>query len=79
VAREFNKVGVVGLGTMGAGIVEVFARGGIDVLAVEIDEVALYLESREPGLAPVPLLEHLVTAGYLGRKAGRGFRDHSAR
>jgi 3-hydroxybutyryl-CoA dehydrogenase len=41
VAREFNKVGVVGLGTMGAGIVEVFARGGIDVLAVEIDEAAL--------------------------------------
>ncbi len=24
--REFTKVGVVGLGTMGAGIVEVFAR-----------------------------------------------------
>ena len=32
----------------------------------------LYLEFREPGFAPAPLLEHLVTAGYLGRKAGRG-------
>jgi 3-hydroxybutyryl-CoA dehydrogenase len=40
-AREINKVGVVGLGTMGAGIVEVFARSGIDVVAVEIDDVAV--------------------------------------
>jgi 3-hydroxybutyryl-CoA dehydrogenase len=39
----------------------------------------LYLEFREPGFAPAPLLEHLVTAGYLGRKTGRGFRDHTAR
>ncbi len=39
----------------------------------------LYLEFREPGFAPAPLLEHLVTAGYLGRKTGRGFRDHSQR
>lgn len=38
----------------------------------------LYLEFREPGFAPAPLLEHLVTAGYLGRKAGRGFRDYGA-
>jgi len=39
----------------------------------------LYLEFREPGFAPAPLLEHLVTAGYLGRKTRRGFRDHTAR
>ena len=39
----------------------------------------LYLEFREPGFSPAPLLEHLVTAGYLGRKTGRGFRDSSAR
>jgi 3-hydroxybutyryl-CoA dehydrogenase len=38
----------------------------------------LYLEFREPGFAPAPLLEHMVTAGYLGRKTGRGFRDHSS-
>ena len=38
----------------------------------------LYLEFREPGFHPAPLLEHLVTAGYLGRKTGRGFRDYSA-
>ncbi|SCL43117.1 3-hydroxyacyl-CoA dehydrogenase, C-terminal domain, partial [Micromonospora pallida] len=40
---------------------------------------ALYRELREPGLAPAPLLEHLVTAGYLGRESGRGFRDHTQR
>ena len=38
----------------------------------------LYLEFREPGFAPAPLLEHLVTAGYLGRKTGRGFRDYTS-
>jgi 3-hydroxybutyryl-CoA dehydrogenase len=49
---------------------------GLDVaLAIER---ALYLEFREPGFAPAPLLEHLVTAGYLGRKTGRGFRDHES-
>ncbi|MEX0428994.1 3-hydroxyacyl-CoA dehydrogenase family protein [Nocardioides sp. DS6] len=50
---------------------------GNDVsLAIERE---LYNEFREPGFAPAPLLEHLVTAGYLGRKTGRGFRDYSAR
>jgi 3-hydroxybutyryl-CoA dehydrogenase len=50
---------------------------GLDVsLAIERE---LYTEFREPGFAPAPLLEHLVTAGYLGRKTGRGFRDYSRR
>ena len=40
-AREFSKVGVVGLGTMGAGIVEVFARNGLAVVAVDRDEAAV--------------------------------------
>jgi 3-hydroxybutyryl-CoA dehydrogenase len=39
----------------------------------------LFAEFREPGFAPAPLLEHLVTAGYLGRKTKRGFRDYSVR
>ncbi|GAA3745006.1 3-hydroxyacyl-CoA dehydrogenase [Salinactinospora qingdaonensis] len=39
--QEFHKVGVVGLGTMGAGIVEVFSAGGFEVTGVEIDEAAL--------------------------------------
>jgi 3-hydroxybutyryl-CoA dehydrogenase len=48
---------------------------GLDVaLAIERE---LYVEFREPGFAPAPLLEHLVTAGYLGRKTGRGFRVHA--
>ncbi|MCW2899644.1 MAG: 3-hydroxybutyryl-CoA dehydrogenase [Streptosporangiaceae bacterium] len=37
----FRRVGVVGLGTMGAGIAEVVARGGYDVVGVEVDEAAL--------------------------------------
>jgi 3-hydroxybutyryl-CoA dehydrogenase len=39
----------------------------------------LYLEFREPGFAPAPLLEQLVTAGYLGRKTQRGFHDYRHR
>ncbi|HVT19776.1 MAG TPA: 3-hydroxybutyryl-CoA dehydrogenase [Mycobacteriales bacterium] len=38
---EIHTAGVVGLGTMGAGIVEVFARAGLDVVAVEIDDALL--------------------------------------
>lgn len=49
---------------------------GLDVSLVIQD--TLYREFREPGYAPAPLLEHLVTAGYLGRKTRRGFRDYSA-
>ncbi|MEZ0073963.1 3-hydroxyacyl-CoA dehydrogenase family protein [Planotetraspora sp. GP83] len=40
-ARTFETVGVVGLGTMGAGIAEVFARAGLSVIGVEADEAAL--------------------------------------
>ncbi|ANS78634.1 3-hydroxybutyryl-CoA dehydrogenase [Serinicoccus hydrothermalis] len=36
--RQVTTVGVIGLGTMGAGIVEVFARGGLDVIGVETTE-----------------------------------------
>ena len=50
---------------------------GLDV-ALAIQRT-LFKEFREPGFAPSPLLEQLVTAGYLGRKAGKGFRDHSSR
>jgi len=48
---------------------------GLDVtLAIQ---ATLYDEFREPGYAPAPMLEHLVKAGYLGRKTGRGFRDYA--
>ncbi len=49
---------------------------GLDV-ALEIQRT-LYLEFREPGFAPAPRLEHLVTAGYLGRKSSRGFRVYES-
>ncbi|HEX2301479.1 MAG TPA: 3-hydroxybutyryl-CoA dehydrogenase, partial [Pseudonocardiaceae bacterium] len=48
---------------------------GLDV-ALAIQR-SLYQEFREPGFAPAPLLEHLVTAGRLGRKTGKGFREYS--
>ena len=54
----------------------------LDVVGNDVSlaiERTLFLEFREPGFAPAPLLEHLVTAGYLGRKTGRGFRDYSGR
>jgi 3-hydroxybutyryl-CoA dehydrogenase len=48
---------------------------GLDVaLAIER---TLFEEFREPSFAPAPLLEQLVTAGYLGRKTSRGFRVHT--
>jgi 3-hydroxybutyryl-CoA dehydrogenase len=38
---EIREVAVIGLGTMGAGIVEVFARAGLAVTAIEVDRAAL--------------------------------------
>src|SRR4051794_40718684 len=38
---DIDTVGVVGLGTMGAGIAEVFAATGLRVVAVEPDRPAL--------------------------------------
>jgi 3-hydroxybutyryl-CoA dehydrogenase len=52
----------------------------LDVVGNDVSlaiERTLYLEFREPGFAPAPLLEHLVTAGRLGRKSGKGFRDYT--
>ena len=39
--REFTTVGVIGLGTMGAGIAEVFARNGYSVVGVEVSDAAV--------------------------------------
>ena len=36
-AGQIKTVGVVGMGTMGAGIAEVLARTGLEVVAVEVD------------------------------------------
>jgi 3-hydroxybutyryl-CoA dehydrogenase len=40
---------------------------------------SLYTEFKEPLYAPPPLLSRMVEAGLLGRKAGRGFYDYSAK
>ena len=37
----------------------------------------LYEEMHEPKYAPPPLLKQMVTAGFLGRKSGRGFYDYA--
>jgi 3-hydroxybutyryl-CoA dehydrogenase len=64
--------------TLGCG----YPRGPFEVLdTVGLDvalaaERALYEQLREPGYAPAPLLQQLVTAGRLGRKSGVGFREH---
>ncbi|MFF1646687.1 3-hydroxyacyl-CoA dehydrogenase family protein [Streptomyces sp. NPDC058240] len=54
----------------------------LDVVGLDVSlaiEKVLHSEFRDPGLAPAPLLEHLVAAGCLGRKTGRGFREHARR
>ncbi len=51
----------------------------LDVVGLDVSlaiQQTLYREFRERGFAPAPRLEHLVTAGYLGRKSGRGFRTY---
>jgi 3-hydroxybutyryl-CoA dehydrogenase len=48
---------------------------GLDVTLAILN--SLHEEFRERRYAPAPLLEHMVRAGYLGRKTGRGFYDYS--
>ena len=48
---------------------------GIDTL-YRISEI-MFEEFREPRFAPPPLLKRMVTMGYFGRKARRGFYDYS--
>ncbi|MFF4406051.1 3-hydroxyacyl-CoA dehydrogenase family protein [Streptomyces sp. NPDC001262] len=52
----------------------------LDVVGLDVSlaiEKVLHREFRDPGLAPASLLEHLVAAGRLGRKTGRGFREYA--
>jgi len=48
---------------------------GLDTMLYVAD--AMYEEYRDPRYAAPPLLRRMVTAGYLGRKTGKGFYDYS--
>ncbi len=73
VADDIDTAMKVGCG-LPMGPFELLDVVGLDVsLAIER---TLYYEFRDAGFAPAPLLEHLVTAGRLGRKTGKGFRDY---
>ncbi len=52
----------------------------MDIVGLDVTHAiltSLHEEFRERRYAPAPLLEHMVRAGYLGRKSGRGFYDYS--
>lgn len=71
-SRELTTIGVVGLGTMGAGIAEVFARHGFDVVGVELDDEGVargrrHLESSTGRAVARGKLSEQEAADLLGR------------
>jgi len=48
---------------------------GLDVVLFIVD--AIYEEFKDPKFAAPPLLRKMVTAGWLGRKTGKGFYDYN--
>jgi 3-hydroxybutyryl-CoA dehydrogenase len=48
---------------------------GLDVFLA--GATAMYDELKDPQFAPPPLLKKMVTAGWLGRKSGKGFYDYN--
>ena len=64
-SREFTTIGVVGLGTMGAGIAEVFARNGFDGRRGRGRTTRVVDRGRQH-------LEHSTEPGRLARQADRG-------
>lgn len=70
-ARDISTVGVIGLGTMGAGIVEVFARGGRAVIGVETTQ-----EYADRGRAILTAsMDRAVAKGRLEEQAAREILD----
>ena len=47
---------------------------GLDTILFVVD--AMYEEFKEPKYAPPPLLRKMITAGWLGRKTGKGFYEY---
>jgi 3-hydroxybutyryl-CoA dehydrogenase len=50
---------------------------GLDTTLFVAD--AVFEETKDPRFAAPPLLRRMVTAGYTGRKSGRGFYDYSSK
>jgi 3-hydroxybutyryl-CoA dehydrogenase len=59
-----------------------YPMGGLELLDLVGLDVhvhatsAAYEQTREPSLAPPPVLGRMVHAGYLGRKTGKGFYEY---
>ncbi|MFC1917533.1 3-hydroxyacyl-CoA dehydrogenase family protein [Chloroflexota bacterium] len=47
---------------------------GLDTILFVVD--AIYKETKDPQYAAPPILRKMVTAGWLGRKTGKGFYDY---
>jgi 3-hydroxybutyryl-CoA dehydrogenase len=84
-----NAVRMLEAGTAGRDDIDTAMRGGcnfpmgplalLDLVGLDTALAiltALHTEFGDPNYAPVPLLRRMVTAGYLGRKAGRGFYEY---
>ena len=48
---------------------------GLDVVLFIVN--AIYEEFKDPKFAAPPLLKKMVTAGWLGRKTGKGFYEYN--
>ena len=72
---EIREVAVIGLGTMGAGIAEVLARGGLRVTAIEIDPPAL---SRGMSILDGSLTRAVARGKLAGTEQARDLRPDQA-
>ena len=73
-AEEIDAVMRLGCGYP-MGPFELMDVVGLDVTLAVLER--LHAEFREPSHRPAELLRHLVDAGFLGRRTGRGFYVHS--
>ena len=81
--KKMKVIGVVGSGQMGAGIAQVAAQSGYqviveDIISAALEKASIALEVLYKGLGdskyrPAPLLRQYVDAGWLGKKTKRGF------